>query len=73
MATQIAGPIEDWEIQEKIKRHPEGIGLSAFLRQFGNRVGEGPGQMPRKDWIKKVKLFASFGKEDKLLRPMQES
>lgn len=63
-----AGLVEASEIVSALLASPEGISVGALLRQFGNRVGDGPGQMVRKDWIKLVKDNAVFG-EDKLLRP----
>ena len=37
------------------------------MKAFMSRVGDNPGQMPRKDWIKLVKENAIYG-GDKLLR-----
>ncbi|OAA68426.1 transcription initiation factor iif subunit [Niveomyces insectorum RCEF 264] len=55
------------EIVSTLLQIPEGITVGALLRRFGNRIGDGPNQMKRKDWIKLVKENSVFG-EDKLLR-----
>jgi len=63
-----AGPIDHAAILQVIQRYPEGVSIGNLLRDFGTRVGDGPGQMPRKEWIGLVKEACVFG-ADKLLRP----
>lgn len=67
-ASPNGGKVDAAEIVNMLVSMPEGISVSGLLRMFGNRVGEGPNQMSRKDWIKLVKDNAIFC-EDKLLRP----
>ncbi|CAK7204796.1 transcription factor IIF subunit tfg1 [Sporothrix eucalyptigena] len=55
------------EIVNALRKIPEGITVGGLLKQFGSRIGDGPNQMKRKDWIKLVKENSVFG-EDKLLR-----
>lgn len=37
------------------------------MRKFAGRIGDGPGQMDRKDWIKLVRENCLYG-PDKVLR-----
>ncbi|TPX15010.1 uncharacterized protein E0L32_004840 [Thyridium curvatum] len=68
-ATSPPLPVQASEIVNAlIAAQPDGIQIGSLLRQFGNRVGDAPGQMPRKDWIKLVKDNAVLG-EDRMLRP----
>ncbi len=62
-----AGPVEGWEIVQILNTIPQGVTVTNLLKRFQTRVGDEPGQMPRKEWIKIVKDNASFG-PDKLLR-----
>ena len=62
-----SGPVDASEIVQALLTFPEGVAVGQLLRHFGARVGDGPGQMPRKEWIKLVKDKAVFG-SDKLLR-----
>lgn len=62
------GLVEAWEITQALAANPQGISVGQLMRQFQTRVGEGDGQMSRRDWIKLVKDNAKWG-ADKLLRP----
>jgi transcription initiation factor TFIIF subunit alpha len=64
-----AGPIEPWEILEKIP--PEGITTAELIKPFAGRVGEKPGQMPKNDWIKLVKQLCDYGPDKRLRRRKQ--
>lgn len=55
------------EIVATLLKIPEGITVGGLLKLFSSRIGDGPNQMKRKDWIKLVKENSVFG-EDKLLR-----
>lgn len=59
------------EIIAALRKFTEGITVGGLLKFFGNRIGDGPNQMKRKDWIKLVKENSVFG-EDKLLRVKSE-
>ncbi|KAL1912642.1 transcription factor IIF subunit tfg1 [Sporothrix stenoceras] len=61
------GSMDAQEIVAALRKIPEGITVGGLLKQFGARIGDGPNQMKRKDWIKLVKENSVFG-EDKLLR-----
>jgi transcription initiation factor TFIIF subunit alpha len=61
------GSMDAQEIIAALRKIPEGITVGGLLKQFGSRIGDGPNQMKRKDWIKLVKENSVFG-EDKLLR-----
>ncbi len=67
-AGQPTGLVEGWEIERILLTVPQGISITNLVKYFMDRVGEEPGQMPRKEWIKVVRENASFG-QDKLLRP----
>lgn len=62
-----SGNMDAQEIVAALRKIPEGITVGGLLKQFGARIGDNPGQMKRKDWIKLVKENSVFG-EDKLLR-----
>ncbi|ERS98903.1 transcription initiation factor TFIIF subunit alpha [Sporothrix schenckii 1099-18] len=62
-----SGSMDAQEIIAALRKIPEGITVGGLLKQFGSRIGDGPNQMKRKDWIKLVKENSVFG-EDKLLR-----
>ncbi len=47
--------MEAWEIVNALQVVPEGQTIASLLKKFSNRVGDGPGQMNRKAWIKLVK------------------
>ncbi|OLN81235.1 Transcription initiation factor IIF subunit alpha [Colletotrichum chlorophyti] len=61
------GPIEAWEIVNALPQLPEGISIGNLMRRFQGRIGDGPGQMDRKEWIKLVKENCAYG-ADKILR-----
>lgn len=65
--TSPSGPIEASEIVAALPPLPAGISIGNLMKVFMSRVGDNPGQMPRKDWIKLVKENAVYG-PDKLLR-----
>ena len=54
------------EIIEKIP--PEGIVISDLIKFFQGRLGEGPGQMPRGEWIAMVKRTCHYGPDKRLRR-----
>ena len=58
--------IEPWEILEKIPA--EGILIADLIKPFQPRVGNGPGKMPKTDWIKLVTQLCAFDPADKKLR-----
>lgn len=62
-----AGVVEAWEIVEALPPLPEGISIGNLMKIFQFRIGDKPGLMERKDWIKLVKDNAAWG-SDKLLR-----
>ncbi|CAK7270859.1 transcription factor IIF subunit tfg1 [Sporothrix epigloea] len=62
-----SGNMDAQEIIAALRKFTEGITVGGLLKFFGNRIGDGPNQMKRKDWIKLVKENSVFG-EDKLLR-----
>ncbi|CAK7229768.1 transcription factor IIF subunit tfg1 [Sporothrix bragantina] len=66
-----SGNMDAQEIIAALRKIPEGITVGGLLKQFGSRIGDGPNQMKRKDWIKLVKENSVFG-EDKLLRAKSE-
>ncbi|CAK7238618.1 MAG: transcription factor IIF subunit tfg1 [Sporothrix thermara] len=66
-----SGTMDAQEIIAALRKIPEGITVGGLLKQFGSRIGDGPNQMKRKDWIKLVKENSVFG-EDKLLRAKSE-
>jgi transcription initiation factor TFIIF subunit alpha len=45
----------------------EGISIGTFLQSFSSRVGDGPGQMPRADWVKLVRSNADYDQNQKKL------
>lgn len=59
-----SGPIDPKEILDKIP--PEGIEISELIKPFKGRLGEGPGQMAKKDWIKLVTRLCDLGPNKKL-------
>jgi len=63
-------PIETAEIINILRTVPDpGITIGMLLRRFGSRVGEGPGQMARKEWVQLVKKVAFIEDEaTKVLR-----
>lgn len=61
------GSMDAQEIVAALRKIPEGITVGSLLKLFSSRIGDGPNQMKRKDWIKLVKENSVFG-EDKLLR-----
>ncbi|KAJ0168325.1 Transcription initiation factor IIF subunit alpha [Colletotrichum tanaceti] len=61
------GPIEAWEIVDALPELPGGISIGNLMRRFQGRIGDGPGQMDRKEWIKLVKENCAYG-PDKILR-----
>ncbi|WYZ45086.1 hypothetical protein EsH8_VIII_000402 [Colletotrichum jinshuiense] len=62
-----SGPIEAWEIVDALPQLPGGISIGNLMRRFQGRIGDGPGQMDRKEWIKLVKENCAYG-PDKILR-----
>ncbi|KAB5540435.1 hypothetical protein GE09DRAFT_1037707 [Coniochaeta sp. 2T2.1] len=61
-------PITGEEIVSAIVSKGGAIGIGDLLKEFKGRVGTGPGQMPKGDWVKLVKNHAIYDK-DKMLRP----
>ncbi|KAF4901563.1 Transcription initiation factor IIF subunit alpha [Colletotrichum fructicola] len=61
------GPVEPWEIINALPELPNGITIGNLMRKFAGRIGDGPGQMDRKDWIKLVRENCLYG-PDKVLR-----
>ncbi|ORY65507.1 uncharacterized protein BCR38DRAFT_523947 [Pseudomassariella vexata] len=64
-------PITGQEIHDKLPPLPDGIPISNFLKMFGSRIGDGPGQMPRTEWLSLVKKNSVYTKEQKLLKRKQ--
>ncbi|PHH77910.1 hypothetical protein CDD80_7592 [Ophiocordyceps camponoti-rufipedis] len=65
-SSQSGGGIEPWEILEKIPA--DGIAIGDLIKPFHGRVGGGPGQMPKGDWIKLVKQLCDYGPDKRLRR-----
>lgn len=61
------GPIQAHEIVDALPELPGGISIGNLMRRFQGRIGDGPGQMDRKEWIKLVKENCAYG-SDKILR-----
>lgn len=59
-----SAPIEPKEILDRIP--PEGIEIGELIKPFKARLGEGPGQMPKKEWIKLVTQLCEMGPNKKL-------
>ncbi|TDZ35783.1 Transcription initiation factor IIF subunit alpha [Colletotrichum spinosum] len=62
-----SGLVEAWEIIAALPELPNGISIGNLMRKFQSRIGEGPGKMERKDWIKLVRENCAYG-PDKVLR-----
>ncbi|KAK5998129.1 Transcription initiation factor IIF subunit alpha-like protein [Cladobotryum mycophilum] len=60
------GVIEPWEILEKVPA--DGIAIGDLIRPFQGRVGDGPGRMPKGEWIKLVKQLCDYGPDKRLRR-----
>ncbi|EHK46256.1 hypothetical protein TRIATDRAFT_89649 [Trichoderma atroviride IMI 206040] len=60
------GLIESWEILEKIPA--DGITIGDLINLFQGRVGDGPGRMPRQEWIGLVKQLCDYGPDKRLRR-----
>lgn len=60
------GLIEPWEILEKIP--VDGITIGELIGLFQGRVGDGPGRMPRGEWITLVRQLCDFGSDKRLRR-----
>ncbi|TFA97512.1 Transcription initiation factor IIF subunit alpha [Trichoderma ghanense] len=60
------GLIEPWEILEKIPA--DGITIGDLINLFQGRVGDGPGRMPRQEWIGLVKQLCDYGPDKRLRR-----
>ncbi|UKZ82154.1 hypothetical protein TrVFT333_009938 [Trichoderma virens FT-333] len=60
------GLIESWEILEKIP--VDGITIGDLINLFQGRVGDGPGRMPRQEWIGLVKQLCDYGPDKRLRR-----
>ncbi|KFH42069.1 Transcription initiation factor IIF subunit alpha-like protein [Hapsidospora chrysogenum ATCC 11550] len=60
------GTVTPAEILEKIP--PEGIVIGDLIKFFHGRLGEGPGRMPRADWIAMVKRTCDYGPDKRLRR-----
>lgn len=65
-STPLGGVIEPWEILEKIPE--EGIAIGDLIKPFQGRVGDGPGRMPKQEWIKLVKQLCDYGPDKRLRR-----
>ncbi|RDL31405.1 Uncharacterized protein BP5553_09614 [Venustampulla echinocandica] len=61
-----AGPIQPHEIAAALP--PSGILIGELMKRFAGRVGDGPGQTPKKDFIQLVKVNSKYG-PDRILRP----
>lgn len=61
-----AGPIQPYEIAAALP--PSGILIGELMKRFAGRVGDGPGQTPKKDFIQLVKVNSKYG-PDRILRP----
>jgi transcription initiation factor TFIIF subunit alpha len=60
-------PITAQEIVDLLPEPPDGIKAVAFMKLFGGRVGDGPGQMSQRDWLDLVKPNAHYDKKTHLL------
>ncbi|KAH6607935.1 transcription initiation factor iif subunit alpha [Trichoderma cornu-damae] len=65
-ASLTGGLIEPWEILEKIP--VDGITIGDLINLFQGRVGDGPGRMPRQEWIGLVKQLCDYGPDKRLRR-----
>ncbi|KAF6825460.1 transcription initiation factor IIF subunit alpha [Colletotrichum plurivorum] len=61
------GQVEAWEIVNALPELPNGISIGNLMRKFQSRIGDGPGQIDRKQWITLVRENCAYG-PDKVLR-----
>jgi transcription initiation factor TFIIF subunit alpha len=62
------GPLTAQEMIDALPEDPEkGVTIATLLQMFTSRIGDGPGQMSRKQFIDVIKANSVFRKENRTL------